>query len=126
MSELLRAFDQVEKDTKRIVRKDYREIAAPVKRDAERLAQDRVRRIGSKWWHMRIGLTRTVLYVVPSKKGVRNNWARTSARRPKFALLMQERAMDPALAQNEHEIVHIVEQQVEEIAHRFNHGGPHL
>jgi len=119
--ELAIAFSQAEREVRRDFPRELREAATPIKEDAERLAGTKIRRIGSKWDKMRIGVTRTRVYVVPRQRGVRN---KTSPRaRPKFSELMLERAMRPALEQNEAEIEHRVEKALEHLCNEFNRGG---
>lgn len=83
-----------------------RAVAEPVRSDAERLAVASIPTVGVPWSRMRIGVTRTSIYVAPRQRG-RN--ANRLLRRPKFADLLLDRAMEPALAANEGRVVAAVE-----------------
>jgi hypothetical protein len=48
---------------------------------------------------MRVGVTQRLVYVAPKERGVKGR-GDLQRRRPKFADLMQARAMQPALTQN--------------------------
>ena len=77
---------------------------------------------------MRVGLTKTTIYVAPRQRGVkvrgpdprRRGWGTGP---PSFADLMMDRAMEPALHRHEHEIVESLDHQLDVICDRFNRGG---
>lgn len=107
------------KEASKQTRDALRGVAEPVRADAEALATSRIRRIGPRWGRMRVGVTRSSVYVAPRQKGVRSRGA-DPRRRPRFATLMEERAMDPALKQNESRIERSVEEAFDDLARRWN------
>ena len=66
--EVLRAFSGVEKDTKREMRKQLKQVAEPVRRLAEELAVGHISNIGSHWSRMRLGVTARAVYIAPTSK----------------------------------------------------------
>lgn len=96
-----------------------REDAEPIRADAEALAAAGIRRIGPRWSRMRVGVTNRLVYVAPRQRGVKTRGANPRSR-PKFADLMEQRAMSPALARNLPRLEHDVEQLFERFAHRWN------
>ena len=121
MRELSRAFAYADRDSRRELRAAFREVAEPVARDAESLAIARIRRmpLSPRWSLMRVGVTRTAVYVAPKQRGVRRR--DDPHRRPNLADLMMDRAMEPALEQNQHEIEVAVEHALDRLADHFNH-----
>ena len=121
MRELSRAFAYADRDSRRELRAAFREVAEPVARDAESLAVARIRRMpeSPRWSLMRVGVTRTAVYVAPKQRGVRRR--DDPHRRPNLADLMMDRAMEPALEQNQHEIEVAVEHALDRLADHFNH-----
>lgn len=116
------AFAVCERQTRLGLRSDLRGVAEPVKREAEQLALSKVRRMphSPAWAQMRIGVTGSAVYVAPRQRGVRARGP-DPRRRPKFATLLMERAMEPALAHNEPQVEHATEAILERVAHNFNH-----
>lgn len=98
LRELQRAFTLADKTLERELRDTLREVAEPVRADAERLAVSGIPMIGLAWSRMRVGVTRTSVYVAPRQRGVRGNATR---KRPNLAGLLLGRAMLPALERNE-------------------------
>ena len=115
------AFAKTDRDLRLGWRKGMRQVAEPVRQDAQASALSDIRRMpGSpKWARMRTGVTRTMVYVAPRQKGVRG---RTPARRPNLADLLMDRAMQPALERHKHEITARFEQLLDQVADNFNHG----
>jgi hypothetical protein len=68
---------------------------------------------------MRIGVTRTLVYVAPRQRGVRGQGPK---RRPNLADLMMSRAMEPALERHAGELEANVERMLDRVADQFNHG----
>lgn len=95
LRELDRAFLRASKTLDKELRAGLREAAEPVRRDAENRALERITRIGVPWSRMRVGVTRTLVYVAPRERG-RNR----QLRRPNLAGLLMDRAMQPALDAN--------------------------
>lgn len=89
------------------LRKTLREVAEPVRQDAEELAAGRIANVGYEWSRMRVGVTRQYVYVAPKKRG-----SRVAARKRKnLAPMLLGRALVPALDQN----AELVERRVEEM-----------
>ena len=110
-AELVRAFSRAGKDTKKYIRHELAVVAEPVAHDAENLAKENIRRIGPRWWKMRVGVTQKSVYVVPAQSGGRGP---SSRRRPNFADIMQP-LMDEALHDNEGRIEEAVNLALEHI-----------
>jgi hypothetical protein len=113
-SDLAKALAATGPEVRRMLRDNLEAVAAPVARDAEQFAQGGIPRIGMKWWQMRVGMTRnfTLVYVAPRQQGVKSRGI-VARRRPKFATLMRDRAMAPALARNTGRIIRDVERLVD-------------
>lgn len=97
--ELVRAFDKAGPDAKKRLRHALRDVAEPVRADAEQLALETIPRIGPKWSRMRVGVTTRLVYVAPVTRST--GGADDPRRRPNFADLVLGRAMEPALERNE-------------------------
>lgn len=100
---------------------ELRKVAEPIRADAEGLAASGIRRIGPKWSKMRVGVTTKLVYVAPRQRGVKGGGL-DSRRRPKFADLMEERAMGPALEHNREMIEGRVDDLFGRIATDWNRG----
>lgn len=120
--ELMQALAEADRDTRLGIRKTFREVAEPVRRQAESLATQRISRIGPRWSRMRVGQTTKVVYVAPKQRGIRVRGPHPR-RRPNLAALLLERAMEPALNANEQRIAQATEQTLDRIAGDFNHQG---
>jgi hypothetical protein len=120
LREVNAAFAKTDRDIRLGWRAGMREVAEPVRRDAEASASASIRNMpGSpRWSRMRTGVTRTMVYVAPRQKGARRN---PYARRPNLADLLMDRAMEPALARHEHEIEERIDHLVDVAAFNFNH-----
>lgn len=97
LRELSRAFAVADKTLAKELRDKLREAAEPVRTDAEALASVGIPRIGMPWSRMRVGVTRSSVYVAPRQRGARG---RPSTKRPNLAPLLLDRAMTPALEAN--------------------------
>ena len=95
LRELQRAFAAADRTLVTELRTELREVAEPVRADAERLAVAGIPSIGLSWSRMRVGVTQTGVYVAPRRKG-----GKGSRRRPNLAGLLLGRSMMPALQQN--------------------------
>lgn len=116
--ELQRAFALADKALAREMRDGLRDAAEPVRADAERLAVSTIPRIGLPWSRMRVGVTRTSVYVAPKQRGTRSSEAR---RRPNLAGLLLGRSMVPALEQNEARVAAEVEQLLGAVGRAWEH-----
>ncbi len=99
LRDLQRAFKAADVATHRELRAKLKEVAEPVRADAEQLAKSGIPRIGLPWSQMRVGVTTTSVYVAPRQRGVRGRDQRL--RRPNLANLLLGRSMLPALQKNE-------------------------
>jgi hypothetical protein len=119
LRELSAVIARTSKDASRDLRTGLRAVAEPIRVDAERLAETRIRNIGPQWGKMRVGVTRRMVYVAPRKRGVKNRGA-DPRRRPQFATLLEQRAMTPALRQNEHRIEQATEEVFADLSRKWN------
>lgn len=99
-----------------------RQLGEPVRRDVEQLAVSSIRHMSASpaWARMRIGVTRTLVYVAPRERGTRS---RQPSSRPNLSGLLMDRAMQPALDRHEYEIVANFERLLDHMADSFNRGG---
>lgn len=100
---LQRAFAFAERDIRLDLRASLREAAEPVRADSETLAVQRITNIGVPWSRMRVGVTRTLVYVAPRERGTKGR-GNQRFRRPNLRDLLLDRAMNPALDQNQSQI----------------------
>ncbi len=103
LAQLTKTFQHAPKDVRLAYRKELRSVAEPTRSTAERLATSRIRKMTPKWSRFRTGVTQKLVYVAPRQRGVKTK-ARDSFRRPRFGILLAERASQPALKQNEAQI----------------------
>jgi hypothetical protein len=120
--ELLRADARATKETKLGVRRELREVAEPVRRDAQSLALSEIRNmpVTPAWAVMRVGITRRAVYVAPKQKGSRG---RGPNRRPNLANLLMDRAMARALAQDSGQVQAGFEHLLDHIGNSWSAGG---
>lgn len=119
LRELQRLMALTPKKAQLELKAELRKLAEPVRADAESLAASGIRRIGTKWSKMRVGVTRTLVYVAPRQRGVRTRGS-DPRRRPKFADLMLERSFDPALERNKALIESDVEALFDRLGNEWN------
>jgi hypothetical protein len=112
LADLNRAFALADAKVRREFRNELREVAEPVRVDAESLATVAIPRIGIPWSRMRIGVTRNTVYVAPRQRGSRV----PPRRRPNLAALLRDRAMVPAVERNEDNIVRGADQFLVDVA----------
>ena len=110
LRELQRAFSVADKTLAKELRSRLRDVAEPVRAEAERLALQEISRIGIPWSRMRIGVTRSLVYVAPVERG-----RRSRHRRPNLADLLMGRAMSPALEANQDRVVHEFEELLDDV-----------
>lgn len=101
LRDLQRAFKVADETLARELTKSLKELAEPVRADAEKLAVIGIRRITLPWATMRVGVTRSSVYIVPRKRGTRL----PQRRRPNLKDLLLDRAMIPALEHNEERVL---------------------
>lgn len=112
LRELNRAFKLADKALATDLKDALEEAAVPVKRDAESLAVQRIRRIGPTWSRMRIGTKGGVVYVAPVERGTRN----PRHGRRKLADHLMGKAMEPALQRNEDVVIARVNDALNDMA----------
>lgn len=110
LREMQRAFAKADKTLSRELRDALREVAEPVRAEAEQLAVQRIRNVGMDWSRMRVGVSRTLVYVAPKQRGVKSK-ADRRRRRPNFADLLMDMAMVPALQNN----VRLIERRMDDM-----------
>lgn len=125
LAEASRAFAKTDREIRLGWRHMWRDVAEPVRRDAETLALEAIPNMARspKWARMLTGVTRHLVYVVPRQKG----WhGRNPHRRQAEAIagLLRDRALQPALDRHEHQIEHAVEHLLDRAADDFNRGAP--
>lgn len=119
LAELNRALRRTDRDMRLGVRSELREVAEPVRSQAESLAGSEIRRIGPAWQKMRVGITTNLVYVAPKQRGVRGRGS-GGRRRPNLAPLLMDRAMQPALDRNAGQIERDLERTLDKIADTFS------
>lgn len=100
LRELNRAFAKLSKDEARELKEELVRVGEPVRAAAERLAVADIRNLaeGDRWGRMRLGVTSRLVYVAPRAR------RRGGSPRKNLAPLLLERAMFPAVDQNEHRV----------------------
>lgn len=98
------------------LRDTLEEAAQPVRAEAQRLAESRVRNLsaGDPWSRMRVGIRGSVAYVAPVERGVKVR-GRNRLRRPKFKGLVLDRALEPALVNKRGEVEKRLEHLLDEV-----------
>lgn len=99
LRELERAFGAADRELRNDFRDALEESAAPVRSDAQALAGSGVIRnlhAGDPWAGMRTGVGRSVAWVAPMERGAKGR-GNQRRRRRRFADLLVDRAMEPAL-----------------------------
>lgn len=126
LRELDKAFASADKDLQRELRAELATIAEPVRQTAEQLATQRIAHIGppsgNSWSAMRVGQANNVVWVAPRQRG-RYSRKNRLLRRPKFAQLLLDRAMEPALALREADVIERIEFLLEYMTRRNGFGG---
>lgn len=117
------AFAHTDREIRLGWRAGMRQVAEPVRRDAEASALTGIRNMSAspRWARMRVGVTRQMVYVAPRQRGVRTAGDRGLAR-PNLAGLLMSRAMQPALDRHEQEVNANFERLLDRVADDFNRG----
>ncbi len=115
-TELHRALRNADRDTRLGVRKAEREVAEPVRVEAQELAAREISHIGKEWAAMKIGITQKLVYVAPKQR------RRRGTPRPNLAGLLLTKAMEPALERHRAQIERSMEQALDLMANNFNRG----
>lgn len=122
LADLQRALAKAEREVRLGVRKELRQVAEPVRAEAQQLAAGTIRNIGPAWPRMRVGVTRNLVYVAPRQRS-RTSRTNPRVRRPNLAGLLMDQAMQPALDRNQTRVERELEQMLDQVADRFNRGG---
>jgi hypothetical protein len=116
LKELTRAFGAISQDLSDEVRDELLDAVAPVKDRAEQLALSRISNMprSPEYAEMRTGVSkaRGVVYMVPAWRTTR----RPGRKRKDFAELLLSRAMDPAVDEQEPEIIRGLERALDRLA----------
>lgn len=110
LRELNRAFALASREVAADMRGRLREVAEPVRSDAESIAVATIRRIGIPWSRMRVGVTQSSVYVAPRQRGTRL----PNRKRPGLAPRLLNAELS-ALARNESRVVAGVEGLLDEV-----------
>lgn len=114
LRELNRAYRFMDKELRKDVRNELKAVGEPVRMAAEAKATANITNIGDRWSQMRVGVTTKVGYVAP--KARRRKGTPASMGRPKFAVLLMEQAMIPALSESEPQTIRSFEQMLDRLA----------
>lgn len=109
LRDLQRAFAKADNTMQREFRSRLKDAAEPVRDEAEQLATANISRIGLTWSRMRVGVTRTAVYVAPRERGRRGG-----TRRPNLAFLLGHE-METALENNVNGVRASVEDLLDEM-----------
>lgn len=127
--ELATAFAKSDKDTKKGLPLVMRQVAEPIRRDATSLTRTKIRKMDDRWSQMRVGVTRTLVYVAPKQRGIKTRGHDPRRRgagymkAPDIGTMMMERGMEPALHRHEADVANAVERALDKLAADFNRGG---
>ena len=115
LKELERAFKLADKLEQKELRTVLKATALPVKQAAESKAISRIRRMprSPAWSQMRIGVGRSVVYMVPKRKN------RGGSKRKNLRDLLLDRAMEPALTENIPEVTMAVENMLADVGRKW-------
>ncbi len=119
LRELNQALRRADRTTRAEFRTGFRKIAEPVRKEAEQLALSDITRISEPWSRMRTGVTTKLVYVAPRQRGLKGP---NSRKRPKFADLLMNRALAPALERKQGEVEHDIERLIDHVADEFETG----
>ncbi len=113
-----RALAHVSQEMENGARAEMLAIGGLVEKDAESFALARIRNMPRSpgWADMRVGANNDLVYVVPSRRGVK----RGKRKRPNLAPLMLQQAMRPAKQKNEPEIIRRFEKLTAQVTAQFN------
>lgn len=105
LRELELAFARFGAEEKKALRAGLASAAEPVRARAVELADQNIRNIGPEWDQMRTGVTTKVVYVAPRHR----RSGRPGYVRPNLAPLLMDRALSPALEENEPKVVELLD-----------------
>lgn len=122
--ELARALARTGPEVRRALNEELHALAQPIAVSAERHAEADIsglaRKRRSDWGAMRVGIARgfSLVYVAPRERGVKSRGI-DARRRPRFADLLRDKAMTPAVAENEAGLVAGAERVVDDATSRW-------
>jgi hypothetical protein len=124
LRELERAFRRVDKEETKLLRKELKEAAEPVKVAAQGKALGSIRRMrrSPRWAEMRVGQARSLVYMVPKQRGRNTKRHKTRYARPNLKNLLLDRAMIPALEQNTTQVTQRVQHVLDTIGRQWERG----
>jgi hypothetical protein len=112
LKELDRAFKAMDKELQKELRAELKQAAEPVRDLAEQKATAGIRNIGPQWGQMKLGVTARSVYVAPKAR------RHGGSPRPNVGLLLMEKAMFPALDENEEKVERGVEELIDRLARK--------
>lgn len=121
LRETRKAFRDIGGDADKDLRKRLRRVAEPIAADAQRNVKGSVRTTTDPWAKMRVGVTRSLVYVAPKERGVGRR-GDAQLRRPNLANLMAP-PMERALASNEDDAEREVDDLLADMERRWGRGG---
>lgn len=111
-TDLLRAFAQADKNTKKFLRQTFAEVGKVVRTDAS--------------WRFDKFSSRSAagyrVYVRQRGVGVEQSLRKTTGKRPDYGALQMRDALIPALEGKKNTIEHKFEEAIDKVADHFNHG----
>jgi hypothetical protein len=103
LAELQRSLSKVNRGAAKRVRDELRDVAEPIRSDAEHRAGAEIRNIGPRWGRMKIGARTRSVYIAPATRPGRGS------PRPNLGRLLLSRAMLPALNSRRRQVERRVE-----------------
>jgi hypothetical protein len=120
LRDLTTAFGNLDKNTSKELRTELRTAAEPVKQDAQMLSHT-IRRIGPSWSQMRVGVTKSTVYVAPKQRS--RNRGNPRFKRRNLATLLLDRALIPALDRNVDNTIRRVDALMQRLGRDWGKGG---
>lgn len=118
LRETVRAFDNIQDNLQEDLREGLKHAAEPVRVVAEQKALNTIENMvySPAWAEQKIVVSKrtALVYMTPKKRQSRN----TARRRKNVADLLMERAMEPALDQNEERVVGAIEVVLDTLGRR--------
>ncbi len=111
LTELIESFYKADRGLAKEVRGELKDAGEVVRADGQGRAARTIHVSRSHWEEMRLGITAAnVVYVVPKHRGRGG-----SSRRKNLAVLLMDRALEPALEANREKVVKAVEDAVNNV-----------
>ena len=118
-ADLIRASRQFERDARLGLRKELREIARPAEKAAEGKTLETFSNIGDKWWSMRVGISRNLVYVAPTQRSRYTRVFPSRYARPGFGQRLDREVMSPVQRQFEQPTMRAVERMIDRAGRRW-------